>query len=295
MAPMPAMAQMPAALPAPVAAAPAPAPVPAMPAMPAMPGMPAMPSYPGMPMAAAAPVMAAMPDMAALQKQIQDNLEQFYTTMQGGMAMGGGGGGGNIHDGKESGYVINWNVEKGFGFIKPDKGGDDIFAHVTALKDGDCLREGDQVRFNIKFDEKVSKYRAEDVVGAWWERDLERERKYDRDRRDSSRSRHRGRGRRRDDSRDRTRDTYYGRTAAGQEVCRQFQRRGNCDFGEKCKFWHDGGEKRKKSRDRTRERSRRKSKSRRKSRSKSRRKSKSASRSKSRDKDGKYIFRSDEH
>jgi len=134
-------------------------------------------------------------DMTAIQQQIQSNLESFYSNMQnqmgGGGGWGGGGGGFEPDDDKESGYVVNWHVEKGFGFIKPEKGSGDIFCHVSAIKDGDCLREGDKVRFNTKYDEKVSKNRAEDVTGAWWERDLEREKKRNRDRQSRSRGRRR--------------------------------------------------------------------------------------------------------
>merc|ERR1719449_236291 len=109
-------------------------------------------------------------------------------------------GGHEEDDGKDTGTVISWYMEKGFGFIKQDKGGDDIFAHVTGLKDGDALRAGDHVKYNIKFDDKVQKYRAEEVSGAWWERDLRK--KYG----SKSRSRSRGsRSRRRRKSRSRSR------------------------------------------------------------------------------------------
>ncbi|MEO0720367.1 MAG: cold shock domain-containing protein [Pseudomonadota bacterium] len=34
-----------------------------------------------------------------------------------------------------SGTVKWFNPDKGFGFIRPEEGGDDIFVHITALKD----------------------------------------------------------------------------------------------------------------------------------------------------------------
>lgn len=53
--------------------------------------------------------------------------------------------------------IVKWfNEEKGFGFISSE-GGDDIFVHISNLKDKDSLRslkEGDTVSFEIKEGEK---------------------------------------------------------------------------------------------------------------------------------------------
>lgn len=62
------------------------------------------------------------------------------------------------------GVAGRWN-DRGFGFIKPDDGGDDIFCHFSAIKDGNCLREGDRVEFDKEFDDRKGKYRAENVYG----------------------------------------------------------------------------------------------------------------------------------
>eukprot|EP00747_Dinoflagellata_sp_TGD_P186029 gnl/TRDRNA2_/TRDRNA2_42854_c0_seq1.p1 gnl/TRDRNA2_/TRDRNA2_42854_c0~~gnl/TRDRNA2_/TRDRNA2_42854_c0_seq1.p1 ORF type:complete len:237 (+),score=13.69 gnl/TRDRNA2_/TRDRNA2_42854_c0_seq1:130-840(+) len=62
------------------------------------------------------------------------------------------------------GVLVRWNTEKGFGFVEPRNGGEDLFVHVSALMDGDgSVREGDSVRFKRKYDEKKGKDRAIDV------------------------------------------------------------------------------------------------------------------------------------
>ena len=66
----------------------------------------------------------------------------------------GGGGGGY---GKASGVACRWN-ERGFGFIKPDDGGDDLFCHVSQITDGNALSEGATVHFVKVFDERRGSY-----------------------------------------------------------------------------------------------------------------------------------------
>ncbi|KAH8092348.1 hypothetical protein JL720_5317 [Aureococcus anophagefferens] len=70
---------------------------------------------------------------------------------------GGGGGGG-----KSRGTALRWN-ERGFGFIKPDDGGDDLFCHLSQILDGNALREGSSVEYMKVFDERRGKDRAEQV------------------------------------------------------------------------------------------------------------------------------------
>ncbi|KAL9138832.1 cold shock domain [Amphidinium carterae] len=63
-----------------------------------------------------------------------------------------------------TGVVKKWNEEKGFGFISPENGGDDLFAHRTALMDDlKSLVEGDKVEFDERYDERKGKTRAENV------------------------------------------------------------------------------------------------------------------------------------
>jgi CspA family cold shock protein len=50
-----------------------------------------------------------------------------------------------------SGTVKWFNETKGFGFIQPDGGGDQIFVHFSAIKGGGfrTLAEGQKVEFDI--------------------------------------------------------------------------------------------------------------------------------------------------
>ncbi len=48
----------------------------------------------------------------------------------------------------QEGTIKFFNETKGFGFITPDAGGQDIFVHVTGLKDK--VREKDRVSFEVQ-------------------------------------------------------------------------------------------------------------------------------------------------
>lgn len=62
------------------------------------------------------------------------------------------------------GRVIWFNNVKGFGFLKPDGGGEDIFVHYSCIaQDGyKQLRENQKVQFNIAMGPKGPQ--AEDVT-----------------------------------------------------------------------------------------------------------------------------------
>merc|ERR1719271_264691 len=79
---------------------------------------------------------------------------------------GGGGGGGRGNYGKKMiGRMITWHSDKGFGFIKPDDGGADVFCHASGLRDGEgSVRDGDTVEFVIQEDPGRGKDRAVSVA-----------------------------------------------------------------------------------------------------------------------------------
>ena len=53
-----------------------------------------------------------------------------------------------------TGTVKFFNTEKGFGFIKPDDGGKDIFVHVSAVQRSGLttLNENDRVQYETEAD-----------------------------------------------------------------------------------------------------------------------------------------------
>ena len=62
------------------------------------------------------------------------------------------------------GVVKFFNVTKGFGFITPNEGGEDVFVHFSGVL-GNPIQDGDQVQFDSVYDEQKGKYRAENVSG----------------------------------------------------------------------------------------------------------------------------------
>ncbi|MBQ4383302.1 MAG: cold-shock protein [Firmicutes bacterium] len=66
----------------------------------------------------------------------------------------------------KTGTVKWFNPEKGYGFISPDEGGDDVFVHFSSiLVDGyKTLNEQQKVSFDVETDPKnSSKMRAVNV------------------------------------------------------------------------------------------------------------------------------------
>jgi cold shock protein len=55
--------------------------------------------------------------------------------------------------------------DRGFGFIKPQEGGDDVFFHHSSVNNNgfDYLAEGQQVDYDLGRDQRSNKIRAENV------------------------------------------------------------------------------------------------------------------------------------
>ncbi|XP_047967802.1 cold shock domain-containing protein 3-like [Salvia hispanica] len=65
---------------------------------------------------------------------------------------------------RSKGMVTKFNDQKGYGFIQPEDGGDDLFVHQTAIKSEGyrSLREGQEVEFTVILD--GDKAKAADVT-----------------------------------------------------------------------------------------------------------------------------------
>ena len=64
-----------------------------------------------------------------------------------------------------SGTVKYFNSEKGFGFIQPQDGSEDLFVHVSGIVDGKIPQSGDTCCFEIEHDDRKGKFRAVNVTG----------------------------------------------------------------------------------------------------------------------------------
>jgi CspA family cold shock protein len=62
--------------------------------------------------------------------------------------------------------TVKWfNGQKGFGFIQPNDGGNDVFVHISAVERAGLsgLGEGQKVSFEIKTDKMRGKVSAENL------------------------------------------------------------------------------------------------------------------------------------
>mmetsp|Transcript_37021 Transcript_37021/g.50678 ORF Transcript_37021/g.50678 Transcript_37021/m.50678 type:complete len:122 (-) Transcript_37021:223-588(-) len=68
-----------------------------------------------------------------------------------------------------TGIVKKFFEEKGFGFITPDDGSEDVFVHRKVHGDGGdrsaYLEEGDKVTYETEWDDRKQKYNASSCTG----------------------------------------------------------------------------------------------------------------------------------
>jgi CspA family cold shock protein len=65
--------------------------------------------------------------------------------------------------------TVKWfNPTKGFGFIQPDDGGQDVFVHISAVERAGMgsLNEGQKVSFELERDQKNGKMSAGQLKSA---------------------------------------------------------------------------------------------------------------------------------
>ena len=65
-----------------------------------------------------------------------------------------------------NGTVKFFNMQKGFGFIAPDDGGNDAFVHISAVERAGMseLREGQKVGYELVADRKSGKMAADNLT-----------------------------------------------------------------------------------------------------------------------------------
>eukprot|EP00965_Chrysotila_dentata_P062062 2056419-Pleurochrysis_carterae.AAC.2 len=61
------------------------------------------------------------------------------------------------------GVAARW-TDRGFGFIRPEDGGEDLFCHYSSIEDGNALEVDAPVEFVKVYDERKGKERAEQFL-----------------------------------------------------------------------------------------------------------------------------------
>jgi cold shock protein len=66
----------------------------------------------------------------------------------------------------QTGVVKFFNGERGYGFVKPDDGGRDVFVHITAVEQAGLkgLNEGQRISFDVEPDKKGKGPKAVNLV-----------------------------------------------------------------------------------------------------------------------------------
>ena len=64
----------------------------------------------------------------------------------------------------QSGTIKKFFEDKGFGFVTPDDGGDDVFVHVKENPDLEGAQQGDACSFDTKWDDRKGKYNGTNLT-----------------------------------------------------------------------------------------------------------------------------------
>jgi CspA family cold shock protein len=65
--------------------------------------------------------------------------------------------------------TVKWfNSSKGFGFIQPDAGGNDVFVHISAVERAgmQSLNDGQKINYEIVKDQRSGKSSADNLIAA---------------------------------------------------------------------------------------------------------------------------------
>jgi cold shock protein len=65
--------------------------------------------------------------------------------------------------------TVKWfNGQKGFGFIQPDDGGNDVFVHISAVERAGIsnLNEGQKISYDVVADRRTGKSSADNLRSA---------------------------------------------------------------------------------------------------------------------------------
>lgn len=82
------------------------------------------------------------------------------------MGVGGEAIGKGVYPMAQVGTVKFFNGERGYGFIKPDDGGRDVFVHITAVESAGIkvLNEGQRISFDVEPDKKGKGPKAVNLI-----------------------------------------------------------------------------------------------------------------------------------
>ena len=114
-------------------------------------------------------MLQGYPETASLMKRLQAAPEEhLVTTAMGDAAAPPTDVSANTRPGTRIGTVKWFNAQKGFGFIQPDDGGDDVFVHISAVERAgfESLNEGQKISFNMEKDERSGKAAAAPIAEA---------------------------------------------------------------------------------------------------------------------------------